>query len=118
MEVKEIVYLGLLYFAGLAYVFTIGLNGYIENKRMKQSYAIHLDNMRNIENQFSELMELQTKSLIALASQKSMILVRDPETGSYVLKALDTASKEYVRQFIENQYKAFNEQKDNKENDK
>ena len=118
MEIKEMLFLGLLYLAGFAYIFTIGMSGYIDYKRMKQSYAIHIDNVRNSEKQFSELMELQTKSLIALASQKSMILVQDPETGSYTLKALDTASKEYVRQFLENQYKAFNDAKDNEEEKK
>lgn len=117
MEIKEMLWLGLLYLAGFAYIFTIGLSGYIDSKRIKQHYAIHVDNKQIIETQFNELMELQTKTIIALATQKSMILVQDPETGGYTLRALDTASKEYVRQFIEKNFEAMGGQ-ENKENNK
>ena len=118
MELKEFLWLGLLYFAGIAYVFTIALTGYIDSRRMNTHYAIHLDNKQIIEKQFEDLMELQTKTLIALATQKSMILVQDPETGSYSLRALDTASKEYVRQYLEKNFEAVYGPKENKEKDK
>ncbi len=117
MELKEFLWFGLLYFAGIAYIFTIALTGYIDSKRMKTHYAIHLDNKQIIEKQFEDLMEVQIKTIIALATQKSMILVQDPETGGYTLRALDTASKEYVRQFIEKNYEAMGGKK-NKENNK
>lgn len=117
MEIKEMLNIGLLYLIGFAYVFTIALSGYIDTKRMKQHYAIHVDNKQIIETQFDKLMEIQTKTIIALATQKSMILVQDPETGGYTLKALDTASKEYVRQFIEKNFEAMAVQ-ENKENNK
>ena len=117
MELKEICGYGAVYLFIIAWIVSVCVNGYINNKNIDNQKRIHEEYINVTAKHIVDLIRLERETVLALATQKSMILVQDPETGGYTLRALDTASKEYVRQYLEKNFKAVYGTKENKEKD-